>query len=162
MLAQHLVVGAGLQVLRRHHIVHRDLKPENILLSSPDSNAILKISDFGLSRVLRPGEYTDTNCGTCLYMAPEVMLFQKYDGGVDLWSIAAILFELLNGYPPFRGRSNVQLLQCINRTVSLPFSEVVISKLRPDSIDICTRLLCSNPVKRLSFQEFFSHSFLRP
>ncbi|KAF2936646.1 serine/threonine-protein kinase ATG1t [Oryza sativa Japonica Group] len=155
-------IGAGLQVLRRHHIVHRDLKPENILLSSPDSNAILKISDFGLSRVLRPGEYTDTNCGTCLYMAPEVMLFQKYDGGVDLWSIAAILFELLNGYPPFRGRSNVQLLQCINRTVSLPFSEVVISKLRPDSIDICTRLLCSNPVKRLSFQEFFSHSFLRP
>ncbi|EEC78292.1 hypothetical protein OsI_18006 [Oryza sativa Indica Group] len=155
-------IGAGLQVLRRHHIVHRDLKPENILLSSPDSNAILKISDFGLSRVLRPGEYTDTNCGTCLYMAPEVMLFQKYDGGVDLWSIGAILFELLNGYPPFRGRSNVQLLQCINRTVSLPFSEVVVSKLRPDSIDICTRLLCSNPVKRLSFQEFFSHSFLRP
>uniref|UniRef100_I1PR49 Protein kinase domain-containing protein n=1 Tax=Oryza glaberrima TaxID=4538 RepID=I1PR49_ORYGL len=158
-------IGAGLQVLRRHHIVHRDLKPEmpqNILLSSPDSNAILKISDFGLSRVLRPGEYTDTNCGTCLYMAPEVMLFQKYDGGVDLWSIGAILFELLNGYPPFRGRSNVQLLQCINRTMSLPFSEVVISKLRPDSIDICTRLLCSNPVKRLSFQEFFSHSFLRP
>uniref|UniRef100_A0A0E0H802 Protein kinase domain-containing protein n=1 Tax=Oryza nivara TaxID=4536 RepID=A0A0E0H802_ORYNI len=81
---------------------------QNILLSSPDSNAILKISDFGLSRVLRPGEYTDTNCGTCLYMAPEVMLFQKYDGGVDLWSIGAILFELLNGYPPFRGRSNVQ------------------------------------------------------
>ncbi|XP_052150813.1 serine/threonine-protein kinase ATG1t isoform X2 [Oryza glaberrima] len=81
---------------------------------------------------------------------------------VDLWSIGAILFELLNGYPPFRGRSNVQLLQCINRTMSLPFSEVVISKLRPDSIDICTRLLCSNPVKRLSFQEFFSHSFLRP
>uniref|UniRef100_A0A0E0KX34 Protein kinase domain-containing protein n=1 Tax=Oryza punctata TaxID=4537 RepID=A0A0E0KX34_ORYPU len=158
-------IGAGLQVLRNHHVVHRDLKPEvqgNILLSSPDSNAILKISDFGLSRVLRPGEYTDTSCGTCLYMAPEVMLFQKYDGRVDLWSIGAVLFELLNGYPPFRGRSNVQLLQCISRTTSLPFSEVVVSKLRPDSVDICTRLLCSNPVKRLSFQEFFSHSFLRP
>ncbi|KAL5214012.1 hypothetical protein ABZP36_003164 [Zizania latifolia] len=155
-------IGAGLQVLSRHHVVHRDLKPENILLSSPDSDAILKISDFGLSRVLRPGEYTDTACGTCFYMAPEVMLFQKYDSRVDLWSIGAILFELLNGYPPFRGRSNVQLLQSINSTTSLPFSEVVISKLHPDSIDICTRLLCSNPVKRLSFQEFFSHNFLRP
>uniref|UniRef100_A0A0D9WBF7 Protein kinase domain-containing protein n=1 Tax=Leersia perrieri TaxID=77586 RepID=A0A0D9WBF7_9ORYZ len=138
-------IGAGLQVLHRHHVVHRDLKPENILLSSPDSNAILKISDFGLSRVLHPGEYTDTSCGTCLYMAPEVMLFQKYDGRVDLWSIGAILFELLNGYPPFSGRNNVQLLQSIKRTTSLPFSEVAISKLRPDSIDICTRLLCSNP-----------------
>ncbi|XP_040378846.1 serine/threonine-protein kinase ATG1t [Oryza brachyantha] len=155
-------IGAGLQVLRMHHVVHRDLKPENILLSSPGSNAILKISDFGLSRVLRPGEYTDTSCGTCLYMAPEVMLFKKYDGRVDLWSIGAILFELLNGYPPFHGRSNFQLLQCINRTTSLPFSETVVSKLQPDSIDLCTKLLCSNPVKRISFQEFFSHSFLRP
>ncbi|TVU16680.1 hypothetical protein EJB05_40255, partial [Eragrostis curvula] len=43
-------IGDGLQVLRRHHVVHRDLKPQNILLSSPNSDAILKISDFGLSR----------------------------------------------------------------------------------------------------------------
>lgn len=42
-------------------------------------------------------------------MAPEVMLFQKYNDKVDMWSIGAILFELLNGYPPFYGRSNVQV-----------------------------------------------------
>jgi len=77
-----LEAGAGLQVLRRHHVVHRDLKPQNILLSSPSSDAVLKISDFGLARVLRPGEYADTACGSCLYMAPEVMLFQKYDDKV--------------------------------------------------------------------------------
>ncbi|KAM3299158.1 hypothetical protein ACQJBY_040573 [Aegilops geniculata] len=156
-------IGAGLQVLRRNHVVHRDLKPENILLSCPGSDAILKISDFGLSRVLRPGEYAETACGTRLYMAPEVMLFQKYDDKVDLWSIGAILFELLNGYPPFHGRSNVQMLQCISRTSSsLPFSQLVVPSLHPDSIDICTRLLCTNPVKRLSLQEFISHSFLGP
>ncbi|KAL6651735.1 hypothetical protein ACP70R_010660 [Stipagrostis hirtigluma subsp. patula] len=154
-------IGAGLQVLRRHHVVHRDLKPQNILLSSPDSDAILKISDFGLSRVLRPGEYADTSCGSCLYMAPEVMLFQKYDDKVDMWSVGAILFELLNGYPPFRGRSNVQMLQCINRTTSLPFSKNLMSSLHPDSLDICTRLLPTNPVNRLSFQEFLNHSFFR-
>uniref|UniRef100_A0A453DJ43 Protein kinase domain-containing protein n=2 Tax=Aegilops tauschii subsp. strangulata TaxID=200361 RepID=A0A453DJ43_AEGTS len=155
-------IGAGLQVLRRHHVVHRDLKPENILLSCLGSDAILKISDFGLSRVLHPGEYAETACGTRLYMAPEVMLFQKYDDKVDLWSIGAILFELLNGYPPFRGRSNVQMLQCINRTGSLPFSQLVVPSLHPDCIDICTRLLCTNPVKRLSLQEFINHGFLRP
>ncbi|XP_047067784.1 serine/threonine-protein kinase ATG1t-like isoform X2 [Lolium rigidum] len=152
-------IGSGLQVLRRHHVVHRDLKPENILLSCPGSDAILKISDFGLSRVLHPGEYADTACGTRLYMAPEVMLFQKYDDKVDLWSIGAILFELLNGYPPFHGRSNVQ---CINRTSSLPFSELVTPSLHPDSIDICTRLLRTNPVERLSLQDFINHGFLRP
>ncbi|AQK47432.1 Serine/threonine-protein kinase ATG1t [Zea mays] len=103
-------IGAGLQVLHRHHVVHRDLKPQNILLSSPrSSDAILKISDFGLARFLGPGEYADTSCGSCLYMAPEVMLFQKYNDKVDMWSIGAILFELLNGYPPFYGRSNVQV-----------------------------------------------------
>ncbi|XP_066350136.1 serine/threonine-protein kinase ATG1t-like [Miscanthus floridulus] len=154
-------IGAGLQVLRRHHVVHRDLKPQNILLSSRGSDAILKISDFGLARVLGPGEYADTACGSCLYMAPEVMLFQKYDDKVDMWSIGVILFELLNGYPPFRGRSNVQLLQCINRSTSLPFSEPLASTLHPDCVDICTRLLCTNPVKRLSFQEFFNHRFFR-
>ncbi|KAF0908426.1 hypothetical protein E2562_025400 [Oryza meyeriana var. granulata] len=50
-------IGAGLQVLRGHHIVHRDLKPENILLSSPDSNAVLKISDFGLSSFISGSEF---------------------------------------------------------------------------------------------------------
>lgn len=156
------VAGAGLQVLHRHHVVHRDLKPQNILLSSPrSSDAILKISDFGLARFLGPGEYADTSCGSCLYMAPEVMLFQKYNDKVDMWSIGAILFELLNGYPPFHGRSNVQLLQCINRSTSLPFSEPLASTLGPDCVDICTRLLCTNPVKRLSFQEFLDHRFFR-
>ncbi|CAM0901574.1 unnamed protein product [Alopecurus aequalis] len=154
--------GAGLLVLRRHHIVHRDLKPENILLSSSGSDAILKISDFGLARVLRPGEYADTSCGTRLYMAPEVMLFQKYDDKVDLWSIGLILFELLNGYPPFRGRNNVQMLQCITRSSSLPFSELVMPTLHPGSVDICARLPCTNPAKRLSLQEFINHCFVRP
>jgi len=94
-------------------------------------------------------------------MAPEVMLFQKYDDKVDMWSIGAILFELLNGYPPFEGRSNVQLLQCINRSASLPFSKPLLSSLRPDSVEMCTRLLRANPVRRLSFQEFLDHSFFR-
>ncbi|KAF5958918.1 hypothetical protein HYC85_000127 [Camellia sinensis] len=44
-------LGAGLKVLNSHHIIHRDLKPENILLSSPHSDAVLKIADFGLSSV---------------------------------------------------------------------------------------------------------------
>ncbi|KAL0926206.1 hypothetical protein M5K25_002417 [Dendrobium thyrsiflorum] len=103
-------LGSGLSVLHSNHIIHRDLKPENILLSTPTSDAVLKIADFGLSRVVHPGEFADAVCGSPLYMAPEVMQFQKYDNKVDMWSVGAILFELLNGYPPFRGENNVQLL----------------------------------------------------
>ncbi|XP_059432995.1 serine/threonine-protein kinase ATG1t-like [Corylus avellana] len=102
-------LGAALEVLNSHHIIHRDLKPENILLSVPKDDAVLKISDFGLSRSVHPSDYAETVCGTPLYMAPEVLQFQRYDEKVDMWSVGAILFELLNGYPPFRGRTNVQV-----------------------------------------------------
>ncbi|KAI0526778.1 hypothetical protein KFK09_002369 [Dendrobium nobile] len=139
-------LGSGLSVLLSNHIIHRDLKPENILLSIPTSDAVLKIADFGLSRVVHPGEFADAVCGSPLYMAPEVMQFQKYDNKVDMWSVGAILFELLNGYPPFRGENNVQLLKNIRNSTSLPFSEFILPSLHSDSIDICRRLLCKNPV----------------
>lgn len=154
-------LGSGLWVLHSHNIIHRDLKPQNILLSIPSSDAVLKIADFGLSRVVPPGEYADTVCGSSLYMAPEVMQFQKYDSKVDMWSLGAILFELLNGYAPFHGRNNVQLLQNIQKTASLPFSQLILPSLHPDTTDICTRLLCKNPAYRLSFDEFYHHNFLR-
>ncbi|CAJ2641578.1 unnamed protein product [Trifolium pratense] len=174
------------------NIVHLLHFFQNILLSSHRANAVLKISDFGLSRTVRPGEYVETVCGTPLYMAPEVLQFQKYDYKADMWSVGAILFELLNGYPPFNGRNNVQVLKNIRSCTSLPFSQLILSGLDPACLDICSRLLCLNPgdafiyeyartnisihsitlwkcncflhrvaVERLSFDEFYLHSFLR-
>lgn len=78
-----------------------------------------------------------------------------------MWSLGAILFELLNGYLPFCGRTNVQLLQNIKSSTCLPFSKLIIPQLDPDCVDICSRLLSVNPVHRLSFQEFYQHRFLR-
>ncbi|KAL1290862.1 hypothetical protein HN51_059394 [Arachis hypogaea] len=154
-------LGSGMKILQSHGIIHRDLKPENILLSKPGDDAILKIADFGLSRTVRPGEYAETVCGTPLYMAPEVLQFQKYDSKADMWSIGVILFELLNGYPPFNGRNNVQLLKNIRSSTGLPFSQIIPLGLDPDCLDVCSKLLCSNPVDRLSFDEFYQHRFLR-
>ncbi|KAK6924217.1 Protein kinase domain [Dillenia turbinata] len=156
-------LGAGLEILHSHHIIHRDLKPQNILLSCLDSDAVLKIADFGLSRIVRPGDHAGTVCGSPLYMAPEILEFQSYDEKVDLWSLGAILFELLNGYPPFHGRTNVQfqLLQKIKSCKSLPFSEIILPGLDPDCVDMCSRLLMRNPEKRLSFDEFYQHKFLK-
>ncbi|KAF8404404.1 hypothetical protein HHK36_009289 [Tetracentron sinense] len=138
-------LGAGLEVLHAHHIIHRDLKPENILLSTPDTDAVLKIADFGLSRIVHPGDYAETVCGSPFYMAPEVLEFQKYDEKVDMWSVGAILFELLNGYPPFHGSNSVQLLQNIKKCRGLPFSQLILPELHPDCIDMRSRQLCTNP-----------------
>ncbi|XP_019199906.1 PREDICTED: serine/threonine-protein kinase ATG1t isoform X2 [Ipomoea nil] len=151
-------LGAGLQLLNSHRIIHRDLKPENILLSFCENGPVLKIADFGLSRTLNPDEYAETVCGTPFYMAPEVLQFQRYNEKVDMWSVGAILFELLNGYPPFCGRSNVQNIKSCTR---LPFSELILTELHPDCIDLCSRLLSIDPEKRLSFKEFYQHRFLK-
>ncbi|KAI4317137.1 hypothetical protein L6164_025035 [Bauhinia variegata] len=124
-----LQLGSGLKILHSHNIIHRDLKPELILVSQ--------------------GEYAETVCGSPLYMAPEVLQFQRYDDKADMWSVGAILFELLNGYPPFNGRNNVQLLKNIRSCTCLPFSELTLSGVSPDCLDICSRLLCLNPVDRI-------------
>lgn len=155
-------LGAGMKVLHSNHIIHRDLKPENLLLSSCQTDAVLKISDFGLSRVKAPNEHVETVCGSPLYMAPEILHFQQYDEKVDMWSIGIILFELLHGYPPFCGRSNVQLLRNIQSCTQLPFSKFILSGLPSDCIDMCSRLLSIQPGNRMSIDEFYQHEFLSP
>ncbi|CAH2056982.1 unnamed protein product [Thlaspi arvense] len=134
---------------------------QNILLSSPHSEAVLKIADFGLSRIICPNDQVETVCGSPLYMAPEILQFEQYNEKVDMWSVGVILFELLHGYPPFHGRSNVQILQNIQSCKCLPFSEFILPHLHSDCIDMCSRLLSINPGNRLSFDEFFQHRFLK-
>lgn len=90
-------------------IVHRDLKPENILLSTEGDDAIVKISDFGLAKVVS-NEVMVTACGTLSYMAPEVLVGTGYNNEVDFWSIGIILYVLLCGYPPFYEDTNEKFI----------------------------------------------------
>ncbi|XP_022632402.1 serine/threonine-protein kinase ATG1t isoform X4 [Vigna radiata var. radiata] len=112
-------LGSGLRVLHSHGIIHRDLKPEH---------------SHKMWRTVRPGEYAETVCGSPLYMAPEVLQFQRYDDKV---------------------LKNIRSCNC------LPFSQLILSGLDPDCLDICSKLLHLNPVERLSVDEFYWHSFLQ-
>ncbi|KAF2603632.1 hypothetical protein F2Q70_00026877 [Brassica cretica] len=152
-------LAAGLQVLRDNNIIHRDLKPQNLLLSTDDNDAALKIADFGFARSLQPRGLAETLCGSPLYMAPEIMQLQKYDAKADLWSVGAILFQLVTGRTPFTGNSQVQLFQNIMRSTELQFP-VDCRDLTTDCKDLCQKLLRRNPVERLTFEEFFHHPFL--
>ncbi|CAK9862133.1 unnamed protein product [Sphagnum jensenii] len=153
-------LGAGLQVLRNNNLIHRDLKPQNLLLSTDDNTAVLKIADFGFARLLQPQGMAETLCGSPLYMAPEILQSKKYDAKADLWSVGAILYQLVTGRPPFSGNNHLQLLQNIMKTNEVQFPEPLMAELHPDCIDMCRKLLRPNPVERLSFEEFFSHSFM--
>ncbi|KAM1779695.1 hypothetical protein ACFX12_041048 [Malus domestica] len=163
-VARHFMrqLAAGLQVLQEKHLIHRDLKPQNLLLSTTvEDTPLLKIGDFGFARSLTPQGLADTLCGSPLYMAPEIIKSQKYDAKADLWSVGAILFQLVTGKPPFDGNSQLQLFQNIVTSTELRFPQGALEELHPDYIDLCRSLLRQNPVERLSFMEFFNHKFLR-
>ncbi len=102
-----LVVYYLLEAVRYLHrcgIVHRDIKPENVLVEVETLPGILKeqrivnvkLIDFGLSRVILPGQVLKEQCGTLSYVAPEVLLKNGYGNEVDLWSIGVIM-HLLQG-----------------------------------------------------------------
>ena len=61
---------AGVEYCHVHRVVHRDLKPENLLLDQGRSS--VKIADFGLSNIMRDGQFLKTSCGSPNYAAPEV------------------------------------------------------------------------------------------
>ncbi|KAI9090343.1 hypothetical protein K1719_028678 [Acacia pycnantha] len=162
-VARHFMrhLASGLRVLHEKHLIHGDLKPQNLLLSSIGGVPLLKIGDFGFARSLTPQGLADTLCGSPLYMAPEIIQNQKYDAKADLWSVGAILFQLVTGRPPFDGNSQLQLFQNILASTELRFSQEALNELHPDCLDLCRSLLRLNPVERLTFEEFFDHNFLK-
>lgn len=106
-------VGLGLEYLHERGIVHRDLKPENVLL---DEEGHVRLTDFGLSKVGLIGHVvTTTICGTPEYLPPEVFLRtgEGYACELDWWSFGVILFEMLEGRPPFQDQNRPRLLKLI-------------------------------------------------
>jgi tetratricopeptide (TPR) repeat protein len=101
----------ALEALHACGIVHRDVKPGNVLITSTGD---CKLGDFGLARYLDSDETRvtadDTVAGTAPYVSPEQVLGKKLDGRSDLFSLGALLFELLAGRPPWTADSNLGML----------------------------------------------------
>ncbi|RDX68682.1 Serine/threonine-protein kinase ATG1a, partial [Mucuna pruriens] len=163
LVARHFMkqLAAGLQVLQEKNLIHRDLKPQNLLLATTADTPIMKIGDFGFARSLTPQGLADTLCGSPYYMAPEIIENQKYDAKADLWSVGAILYQLVIGRPPFDGNSQWQLFQNILASTELYFPPAALNELHSDCLDLCRNLLRRNPDERLTFKAFFNHNFLK-
>ncbi|GFH27072.1 uncharacterized protein HaLaN_25332, partial [Haematococcus lacustris] len=105
------IMHSILQVLEYCHsrqVLYRDVKPDNFLLSTNGPDAVLKATDFGISKILEGDETVSDDCGTPTYMSPE-MHKSKYSGSdskygfpADIWAAGVTLYFVLSGVFPFK------------------------------------------------------------
>ncbi|XP_077867866.1 phosphorylase b kinase gamma catalytic chain, skeletal muscle/heart isoform-like [Saccoglossus kowalevskii] len=143
------------------NIVHRDLKPENILL---DEYMDVKITDFGFSVQLEPGELLTDLCGTPGYLSPETlrcnmnMGVDGYSKEVDLWACGVIMYTLLVGSPPFWHRRQMVMLRAI-MDGRYQFGSPEWDDISDLAKDLISKLLVVNPKTRLTANQALQHPY---
>ncbi|KAM6346951.1 G protein-coupled receptor kinase 5 [Alca torda] len=138
----------GLEDLHRENTVYRDLKPENILL---DDYGHIRISDLGLAVKIPEGESIRGRVGTVGYMAPEVLNNQRYTLSPDYWGLGCLIYEMIAGQSPFRGRKEKVKREEVDRRV-LETEEVYSHKFSEEAKSICKMLLTKDVKQRLGCQ----------
>jgi serine/threonine protein kinase len=144
-----LDLARAVQHAHEQGIVHRDLKPANVLLTEA---GVAKITDFGLAKLLDV-EQGHTHSGAVLgspsYMAPEQAegKVRAIGPATDVYSLGAILYELLTGRPPFLGASLMETLDQVRTHDPAP-PQVLQPKVPADLATICLKCLEKMPAER--------------
>eukprot|EP00996_Jenningsia_fusiforme_P001609 NODE_2480_length_1192_cov_44.960630_g2263_i0.p1 GENE.NODE_2480_length_1192_cov_44.960630_g2263_i0~~NODE_2480_length_1192_cov_44.960630_g2263_i0.p1 ORF type:complete len:347 (+),score=61.74 NODE_2480_length_1192_cov_44.960630_g2263_i0:77-1042(+) len=151
----------GVAYLHSKGIIHRDLKPENLLYASPDDDADIRISDFGLAKIYREDVVVKTACGSPNYVAPEVLLNQGgYGFAVDMWSVGVILYVLLCGFCPFHHQNTASLFKLIG-SGTFSFPSPYWDHISDGVKDLISHLLEVDPTKRYTPQQVLEHPWVR-
>ena len=167
----------GIKYMHQQGIVHRDIKLENILI---DLNNNIKICDFGIGRVLSsPEQPLFDQCGTPMYIAPEILLCSKEKGykgfPVDIWSSGIVLYILLSGTLPFSFKNSSSSLsesnesnlsEDNNNNTELQYSIInkepkEIENISKEAEDLLKKILKKNPEKRITCEEILNHPWMK-
>jgi serine/threonine protein kinase len=131
-------------------VTHRDLKLENILLDAFNN---VKVVDFGLGRTfLDASEEFTTPCGSPPYIAPEILSAGTYTREADIWALGIVLYALSTGTVPFYNENFSTLCsQILKKAIVYP------RNLSESLIDLLGKMLCRNPVERISIEQIKCH-----
>ncbi|KAM9147467.1 cyclin-dependent kinase-like 1 isoform 2-T2 [Pangshura tecta] len=168
---EHLVKSITWQTLQavnfchKHNCIHRDVKPENILITK---HAVIKLCDFGFARILTgPSDYYTDYVATRWYRSPELLVGDtQYGPPVDVWAIGCVFAELLSGVPLWPGKSDVDQLYLIRRTLGdlIPRHQQVFSTNQffsgvqiPDPEN--KGCLHMDPAERLTCEQLLQHPY---
>jgi serine/threonine protein kinase len=139
-------VAKGLAKAHEKGIVHRDVKPGNILVTD---DGLAKVVDFGLAKLATQTRLTraGTTVGTVMYMSPEQASGKETDERSDIWSLGAVLYEMVTGRPPFEGEHEQAIIYSILNQVPEPVSRLVPEA--PKELErILAKALAKKPAER--------------
>ena len=139
-------IADALDEAHRRGIVHRDIKSENIMINARGQ---VKVMDFGLARLAGAARLTKTSStvGTLAYMPPEAIQGGEVDARSDLFSLGAVLYEMVAGKVPFRGDHEASMMYSILNEDPVPLDETV-PDVSPDLLHIINRSLEKDPADR--------------
>jgi calcium-dependent protein kinase len=150
---------SALKYLHENSICHRDIKPENFLLYKDKDPDNIKVIDFGLAKKLSENEIMSNPNGTAYYIAPEV-LKGDYTVKCDIWSMGVVLYIMMCGRPPFKGKTNPEIINSVLKG-EYNFDYPSFETASEDVKDFISKWLETDVDSRMSAAEAYDHPWIQ-